>query len=169
MGLARPLGAALALSVLSAAEDDPVHRPRSVEGCFGEARGRTPVREVLMVPVPSARAAVRARGHDPALRITIAAVRELRTRHVRAHCLNELTQTRGVADQAGLTSAGRLANLAGALSVLRPAAVRGRRVVIVDDVITTGATLVEAARALRSAGAEVLAVAVVAATARRGG
>ncbi|MCW2918684.1 MAG: ComF family protein [Actinomycetia bacterium] len=169
MGLARPLGAALALSVLAAAED-PVHGPRrSVGGCSGAARGRTPVREVLLVPVPSARAAVRARGHDPALRITIAAVRELRIRHVRARCINELAQTREVADQAGLTSAGRLANLAGALSVPRPAAVRGRRVVIVDDVITTGATLVEAARALRVAGAEVLAVAVVAATARRSG
>jgi predicted amidophosphoribosyltransferase len=148
MGLARPLGAALARSVLSAAQVP------------------TPAREVLLVPVPSARAAVRARGHDPALRIATAAVRELRARQLRARRLDVLGQTRGVADQAGLTAAGRLANLAGALSVTRPAAVRGRRLVIVDDVITTGATLAEAARALRAAGAQVCAVAVVAATAR---
>jgi hypothetical protein len=121
---------------------------------------------VLLVPVPSARAAVRARGHDPALRITAAAVRELRAGGLPARCLDVLVQRRGVADQAGLTAAERLANLAGALSVPRPAAVRARRLVVVDDVITTGATLAEAARALRAAGAEVLAVAVVAATPR---
>jgi Predicted amidophosphoribosyltransferases len=121
---------------------------------------------VLLVPVPSARAAVRARGHDPALRITIAAVRELRARRLRVRCLDVLRQTRGVADQATLTATERLANLAGALSVARPATVQGRRLLIVDDVITTGATLAEAARALRAAGAHVLAVAVVAATIR---
>jgi predicted amidophosphoribosyltransferase len=49
--------------------------------------------------------------------------------------------------------------------------VAGRRVLVVDDLVTTGATLREAARALGSAGAWVPAAAVVAATARtrRGG
>jgi predicted amidophosphoribosyltransferase len=148
MGLARYLGAALALSVRAAAH--------------GQASGG----ELLLVPVPSARAAVRARGHDPALRITTAAVRELRAGRLRVRCLDVLAQTRGVADQAHLTAARRWANLAGALSVPRPELVRARRLVVVDDVITTGATLAEAARALRAAGAEVPAVAVVAATAR---
>jgi predicted amidophosphoribosyltransferase len=171
MGLARPLGAALALSVLSAAQATAPGRC-SVSGpdevpCGPERpRPPTPAGEVLLVPVPSARAAVRARGHDPALRITTAAVRRLRARRLPARCLDVLGQTRGVADQAGLTAAERLANLAGALTVVRPAAIRDRRLVIVDDVITTGATLAEAARALRAAGAEVLAVAVVAATTR---
>ena len=63
----------------------------------------------------------------------------------------------------------RAANLAGSLSVpgRLVALVAGRPVVIVDDVVTTGATLTEAARALRAAGAEVVAAASVAATSRR--
>jgi predicted amidophosphoribosyltransferase len=70
-----------------------------------------------------------------------------------------------VADQADLTAADRAANLSGALRARFD--LRGSRVIVVDDVITTGATLAEAARALRAAGADVRAAAVVAATARR--
>jgi ComF family protein len=143
-GLARPLGAALARCVLAAA-DPPV----------------------LVVPVPSARAAVRRRGHDPAHRLAAAAVAALRAGGVPARRVAALTHTRRVADQAGLATAGRAANLAGALRVARPDEVTGRRVIVVDDVVTTGATLAEAARALRAAGAEVPAAAVVAATRRR--
>jgi predicted amidophosphoribosyltransferase len=76
-----------------------------------------------------------------------------------------LAPTRSVADQAGLDTSGRARNLAGALAARRCA--DGLRVVVVDDVVTTGATLAEATRALRAAGAEVLGAAVVAATVRR--
>jgi predicted amidophosphoribosyltransferase len=75
-----------------------------------------------------------------------------------------LTHRRHVADQAGLTATARAANLSGALHSRLD--LRGHRVVLVDDVITTGATLTEAARALRAAGAEVQACAVIAATER---
>jgi orotate phosphoribosyltransferase len=43
----------------------------------------------------------------------------------------------------------------------------GRRVIVVDDVVTTGASLAEAVRALRNGGAEVVAAVTVAATPRR--
>ncbi|MER7228144.1 hypothetical protein ABT370_33940, partial [Streptomyces rubradiris] len=59
---------------------------------------------------------------------------------------------RAVADQAGLDAPGRRANLAGALEVTAgggPLLGDGRRVVLVDDLMTTGASLAEAARALR--------------------
>ena len=115
---------------------------------------------VVLVPVPSARAAVRVRGHDHARRLAAAA--GLRGR-LRSAAL--LTGARAVADQSGLDAAGRAANLTGALVARRP--LPGLAVVVVDDVVTTGATLTEAARALRAAGADVRGAAVVAATLRR--
>jgi predicted amidophosphoribosyltransferase len=156
-GLARPLGAALARAVLAAAIDAWGAAP------WGGAVGGA----VLVVPVPSTRAAARRRGHDPMLRISAAAIAALRARGVCVRRVDALAHGRRVADQKRLPMAGRTANLAGALHVARPGEVAGRRVVVVDDIMTSGSTLAEAARALRAAGAEVPAAAVIAATPRR--
>jgi predicted amidophosphoribosyltransferase len=61
-----------------------------------------------------------------------------------------------------------MANLAGAFTVppRRRAQLAGRSVVLVDDLMTTGATLHSVAAALRAAGARVTAAAVIAATPR---
>ncbi|MFB4313305.1 ComF family protein [Actinomadura sp. 21ATH] len=93
-----------------------------------------------------------------------AAAGRLRAAGAAVSVLQALRQRRRVLDQAGLPVGRRAANLAGALEVLPSAAVAGRTVVLVDDVITTGATLAEAARALRAADARVAAAATVAAT-----
>ncbi|HET8970833.1 MAG TPA: phosphoribosyltransferase family protein, partial [Candidatus Nanopelagicales bacterium] len=69
------------------------------------------------------------------------------------------------ADQTGLDAAGRAANLRAAMRW--SGRVPAGPVVLVDDIVTTGATLAEAARAVRVAGGTVLGAAVVAATARR--
>jgi predicted amidophosphoribosyltransferase len=82
-------------------------------------------------------------------------------------CVQALEHRRRVADQAGLTAADRTANLTGALQARLD--LHGVQVIVVDDVVTTGATLAEAARALRAAGAEVPAAAVIAATERHTG
>jgi predicted amidophosphoribosyltransferase len=155
------------------------HGRRALAGPLGQALGRavvTAVREagaagpVLVVPVPSTPAAVRRRGRDPLLELARVAVDVAGRAGCPAVLAPVLRQVRRPADQAGLSSAARRANLDGALG-LRPMAaapaLAGAQVVLVDDVVTTGATLAEAARALRAGAATVPAAAVVAATVRR--
>lgn len=128
---------------------------------------------VLLVPVPSRPAAVRQRGHDPTATMVRVAARHLARRGRPARVAPLLRLRPGVVDQAGLDTRQRSTNLAGSMtapsSVVRRLARQQRRghVVVCDDVLTTGATLREAQRALEAAGVHVLAAAVIAATRRR--
>lgn len=130
------------------------------------ARWRPPG-PVLLVPVPSSGRAVRRRGRDATLLMAGAASAALREHGWAARCAPVLRQRRGTFDQAGLGAAARRANLAGALRVTRPVA--GASVLLVDDVVTTGASLSEAGRALREAGAVVEGAVVLARTENRQG
>lgn len=146
---ADPLGRALAAAVLSAAAAVPPRAP------------------VLLVPVPSSRAARRRRGgDDPLLRVARRAARIVRRERPGSRVRPALRVARVTADQSGLSARERAANLAGALAA-RPSQRLELPVVLVDDVLTTGATLAEAARALRAGGTAPLACAVVAATVLR--
>ncbi|OUE06095.1 Adenine phosphoribosyltransferase [Clavibacter michiganensis subsp. michiganensis] len=71
----------------------------------------------------------------------------------------------GCGDQAGLGVAARAANVDGCLAARIDLA--GRRILVVDDVLTTGATLRETCRAIRAAGGEVVACAVLTAVPAR--
>ncbi len=76
--------------------------------------------------------------------------------------VNALRRTRRTENQMRLSRDDRQTNLRGAFAVSRPAEVRGRRLLLVDDVFTTGATADECARTLRAAGAAEVGVIVVA-------
>jgi predicted amidophosphoribosyltransferase len=123
---------------------------------------------LALIPAPSRTAAVRARGEDPTARLARAAASRVRRSGRPARVVPLLRMARSARDQAGLSAAERAANLAGAVRVGRvPDGLSAYRIVLVDDVVTTGATLAECARSLRASGLAVSAAAVVAATARR--
>jgi predicted amidophosphoribosyltransferase len=157
LALATPLGRLLATAVAAAVDD---------------AGPAVPSADLLLVPVPSRASTVRSRGHDPTTALVRVAAARLSTAGRPARCLPLLRTRSGLVDQSGLDAGARALNLAGALRVhgraLRRLAHSGRavRVVVCDDVLTTGATAAEAQRALRAVGLAPVAAVAVAATRR---
>jgi predicted amidophosphoribosyltransferase len=127
-------------------------------------------RSVVVVPVPASAHAIRERGDDVTELIVRRAVRLARRDGSRVRMVRALRHSRRVADSAGLDAGARAANLAGAFAVRSTAlrAIDATPVVIADDLITTGTTIAEAARALRDSGIDVRGAAMIAATQRRG-
>lgn len=100
----------------------------------------------LLLPVPLHPRRLRWRGFNQAL---------LLAKHFQDIPLGRdvLIRQRPTLPQVGLTSQERLANVKGAFLVQKPEQVAGKNVVLLDDVYTTGATVMECARVLRRAGA----------------
>jgi ComF family protein len=114
--------------------------------------------DVVIAAVPSSRSAMRRRGFEP--------VRLLASRAgIRLTPL--FLPARPHTAQKALGVAERARNLDGVFELARP--VGGIRVLLVDDIVTTGATLSAAAKVLRAGGAEVVGAAALAATPRRDG
>ena len=108
---------------------------------------------VELCPVPSARKSLHRRGYSPiALLVHRSGLR----------AANVLAMSPDTAQQKLLGRAEREANLHGSFRPRRD--LTGRRFLIVDDVVTTGSTIVEATRAIRSGGGEVVAAATIAFT-----
>jgi ComF family protein len=129
-----------------------------------------PADSIAVVPVPLHRAKLRQRGFNQAELIARAALKARAALIIRPSedrlrlCAGVLERKRETASQIGLTSHQRRENLRGAFGVAQPDAVKGREVLVVDDVYTTGATVSECARVLRRAGATKVWVATVART-----
>jgi len=106
-------------------------------------------RAAVMVPVPLHPARKRERGYNQAELLA----GELARRSGLEVVADALVRRRDTRSQTGLSAAGRRQNVRGAFVVRRRGRVAGRVVVLVDDVVTTGATAMACARALSEAGA----------------
>ncbi len=103
----------------------------------------------LITWVPLSRQRKKERGYDQAFLLASAAALELGEVAVET-----LRKERHTAAQSGLTEAAqRRANVLGAYTPVDPELVAGKRVLLIDDVVTTGSTLSECARTLRTMGA----------------
>jgi ComF family protein len=75
-------------------------------------------------------------------------------RQFRLPSIQPLRRVRATATQAGLTNSNRRKNVAGAFRVARRGKIEGKRILLIDDVMTTGATGAACATALKRAGAK---------------
>lgn len=140
------------------------------ERCHGRVLGTLLARErarrgapfpALVVPVPLHALRLRSRGYNQAAELAAFAARELGLPLDR-HALRRQRPTR---EQSSLRSHERTANVRGAFAATRP--LSGLRVALVDDVVTTGSTALEAASALSAAGAASIELWVAARAERR--
>jgi ComF family protein len=136
---------------------------------------------LLLVPVPLHKAKRRQRGFNQAELIGRAALKASshvpQSRRGKADALavlnvqlapEVLVRVRPTASQIGLTRPQRIENMRGAFQVAHLSRVEKRRILLIDDVLTTGTTVSECARVLRKAGAENVWVATVARTLKQG-
>jgi predicted amidophosphoribosyltransferase len=116
---------------------------------------------LTIVPAPTRRTAARRRGGDPVTRMARAATAGLRSvsdiQVVQALRLRAL-----VRDSVGLSSADRQRNIVGRVKITKSIGGLARAVLVVDDIVTTGATASESVRVLQIAGAHVVGVLAIA-------
>jgi ComF family protein len=115
-----------------------------------ERFGHQIAKDVLIVPVPTATRRVRGRGYDQAVLLARAFAK-------RAGCQYAPLLLRiGAQEQIGANKAQRRDQLQGVIYVKNDAVVQNMRILLIDDVMTTGATLETAAHILKQAGAKVV-------------
>jgi predicted amidophosphoribosyltransferase len=114
---------------------------------------------LTIVPAPTRRWAARRRGGDPVTKVAMAAA----AGHPEISVVRALRMRALARDSVGLTTSARERNIAGRVLLSgKPGKLLGTEVVVVDDVVTTGATARESVRVLQSAGTRVAAVLTIA-------
>jgi ComF family protein len=137
---------------------------RMLAEAMAQLASEAPV-EMLVVPVPLHRSKYAQRGFNQARALAAEALSALRRTHPAWRltlAASTLMRLRATGSQAGLTPRERRQNVRGAFSVSDPARVAGRSVLLIDDILTTGATARAAAQALVKAGAAQVWVATLA-------
>ncbi len=128
--------------------------------------------EMLVVPVPLHRTKHAQRGFNQSRSLAVAALKFLSKSHPEWRLTlasSTLLRQRATESQAGLTPRQRRLNVRGAFAVSDPARVTAQNVLVVDDILTTGATARAAAKALIEAGAASVWVATLARAQRADG
>lgn len=110
----------------------------------------------IIVPIPTASSRLRLRGYDHAGLLAKELSRLTGLKHI--DLLRRLGQTR----QVGAKRVKRLEQLDGAFRTIRQGYVEGEHILLVDDVVTTGSTLIVAAKELKKAGAKSVSAVVLA-------
>lgn len=118
---------------------------------LAEAYGDITPADALIVPVPTATKRVRARGYDQAVLIARSYARHTGCRYA------PLLVRHGSQEQKGADREQRRSQLAEAYTLKQPHKIAGRRIILIDDVVTTGASFEMAATTLKSAGAKAVA------------
>jgi len=108
----------------------------------------------LIIPVPLHIKRLRERGFNQAVILA----RALSNRFHVPLDFSSLKRTRFTPPQVGLGRKERLANVKGAFSITTPRKIAGKKILLIDDVYTTGSTLVECSRVLLDANAEAVAI-----------
>jgi ComF family protein len=145
---------------------------RMLASAIAQLHGQAPA-EMLVVPVPLHRRRATERGFNQTRLLARHALAALRRTHpdwklsLARHALME--RTRNTESQAGLSPRQRRVNLRRAFRVTAPEAVAGKDILVVDDILTTGATARAAALTLRRAGAASVWVATLARARRDAG
>lgn len=122
----------------------------------------------IVIPVPLWSGKRTARGFNQAEAITSAFISFQSSSSIQLDT-SILIRTRETASQTGLTRHQRRANVRGAFTVVQAEKIKGRSILIVDDVMTTGTTAGECARVLRRAGAKEVFVATIARATKEAG
>ena len=135
---------------------------RPLYNAFAELHGDTAEKEapLLIIPLPQSRLRVLRRGFNQSRRLLVETLRHDRKKlfHLEVNNLVKIRETR---KQALLKRTERLVEQKGAFVVKRPERVKGKVVMLFDDVVTTGASLAEARKTLLKAGAkEVICIAL---------
>jgi ComF family protein len=116
----------------------------------------------LIIPVPLHRSRLRQRGFNQAVLIG----RELSRHLALPMAPDALIRTRATEPQIELSAAERRVNVRGAFSVKCPESIAGKRILLLDDVMTTGSTMDECSKELKKEGAAKIIALTIARTAR---